>query len=285
MRGHWLNEHLCGDLTDSVPAEVVGAWPRFRLNRIPSAEETVELALSVRSSLLGAAASSRPLGDVAEICRAGGFRLRERPLGGARGGLEAVIAPAPEDRFEIHVDPEPRGGWGNVPEPMRATLRRQRLRFRVAHEIAHSFFYERDGSMPRRSLGNSRRQEEFCDRFAAEFLLPSGVAAATECSASALLGLSRRYDVSLQVAARSCAAQWPEVTIALLVAKQGTLMRQWAAGEHHLPEGWWRQAEKYELSRWERFEVEALERACGFAGVQALPLAERKQVLLVGRRG
>lgn len=284
MTRNGLHRHSGGkQADDAAQAEAIGIWPRLHLRRIPDPEETAEVALAVRSSLWGSVAALSPVGDIAEVCRLGGFRLRERPLGGARGGLEAVIAPVPEDRFEIHVDPEPLGGWTAVPHAMRDTLRRQRLRFRVAHEIAHSFFYVRDGSVPKRSLGNSRRQEEFCDRFAAEFLLPGKVVAATKHSASALVELSRRYDVSLQVVVRSFAAQWPEAMVALLVAKPGALERQWAAGDQHLPPGWWRQADGHGLSDWEKFEVEALERACGLAGVQALSLPERRQVLLLGR--
>lgn len=275
-------QQACPACDRTAPAAATpGVWPEFRLATIPGVEETTEIAARMRQLLLGAADAMRPLRDIRELCRLGRFRMRERRLGGARGGLEAVLAPAEGDHFEIHVDPEPRGGWDRVPAPARATLQRQRLRFRVAHEIAHSFFYERDGSVPRRRLAPSAQQEEFCDRFAAELLLPGAVVASAERSAPGLVDLATRYDVSLQMAARSFAGQWPSAIVALFVQRPGVLERQWSAGDGHLPAGWWRNGPPRGLSSWESFEVEALARAWGLDGTQALALPDRQQVVVV----
>lgn len=243
---------------------VRGQWRHEFLTAIPDAEETAAIAMRLRRSLFGGGDALAPLGDIRKICRRGRFRLLERRLGGARGGLEAVLAPAKGDRFEIHVDPEPFGGWGSVPPDMRVMLRRQRLRFRVAHEMAHSFFYDREGAVPCRRLAGSRRQEDFCDRFAAEFLLPSEAVRAVEGSAKNLVDLAERFDVSLQVAVRSFAGQWEGGVVALFIYRQGELQRQWASGDDHLPIRWWRHLDAY------RGE-----------GCQVLPLPQRQQLLVV----
>lgn len=228
------------------------------------------MALDVRQALFGRESVLRPV-DIETVCRAGRFCLHERRLGGVRGGLEAVLAPAPVDRFEIHVDPEPAGGWATVPVGLRGTVQRHRLRFRAAHEIGHSFFYDRSAEVPRRSLGNSRQQEEFCDRFAAELLLPSEVVAAVEPSPRALVELATRYDVSLQMATRSFSAHRPDLLVALLVEGAGQFERQWAAGDRHLPTGWWR-------------KMEAVVRFCNPESIEALPMPARNQVLLFAER-
>lgn len=260
----------------------LGNWPRLLLDHVPGPEETLGFAAKVRQAVLGVGSPLRPLGDILDICRLGRFSVRERPLGGARGGLEAVLAPAPEDSFEIHVDPEPAGGWGNIPDAVRPILRRHRLRFRIAHEIAHSFFYARDEAVPHRRVGNSREQEEFCDRFAAEFLLPAAVVARVERSAPALVDLAARYDVSLQMAVRSFSAQWPAAMVALLLERAGSVERQWAAGDEHLPDGWWRSGDFDGFSAMERIEIEVFARSFGLEHSQVAVLPERCQVLLIG---
>jgi hypothetical protein len=274
-------------LCDCIVSEALDEqdkWPQIQLDEVPSLAETSDVAVEVRRALLASEQVLRPLIDIGAVCRAGRFCLRERRLGGARGGLEAVLAPAPVNRFEIHVDPEPLGGWRPVPYLLRGAIQRQRLRFRVAHEIGHSFFYDRSAEVPRRHIGNSQRQEEFCDRFAADLLLPRDVVAATEPSPQALVALAVRYDVSLQLAVRSFSAQWPDLLVALLVQGPEGFERQWTAGDLHLPVGWWRDRWLHSLSRWGQFELKAVAKAWRVLSVQALRLPERNQVLLFGWR-
>jgi hypothetical protein len=91
-----------------------------------------------------------------------------------------------------------------MPDALRAEVARHRTRFRVAHELAHTFFYYRDsGRVPWRMRGRTVEEERFCDRFAAALLLPPSVLRRGSLTASQLVGAHRWYDVSLQVVARS----------------------------------------------------------------------------------
>lgn len=237
--------------------------------------------MRVRHSLFKTTDVLRPVGDIRDLCRVGRFCLRERRLGGARGGLEAVLAPAARDRFEIYIDPEPPGGWARIPPHLKVSLQRQRLRFRVAHEIAHSFFYERNGAVPRRRLAGSEQQEEFCDRFAAEFLLPRDAVSEAGGSAEGLVRLAERFDVSLQLAARSFAGRERGVLVALFLCREEGLRRQWVAGDDQLPTGWWRNVDLNGLARSEELATKASLRSGLLADCEVLPLPERGQLLLV----
>src|SRR4051812_33547961 len=64
-------------------------------------------------------------------------------LGSAAGGREALLVPAPRGRFRIVLDEAFAGG-----DPTTT----HRRRFRLAHELAHTFFYERSDPVatPRR---------------------------------------------------------------------------------------------------------------------------------------
>lgn len=42
----------------------------------------------------------------------------------------------------------PRGGWAQMEPQIQAELREHRLRFRICHEVAHSFFFDRDNELP-----------------------------------------------------------------------------------------------------------------------------------------
>lgn len=272
----------CPICDQQVGGDQPGPWPELCLGSVPGEDATVSLAARVRRAVFGARNPLTTPLDLDELCRLGGFRVRERRLGGARGGLEGVLAPARGDRFEIHVDPEPPGGWSRIPAAVRQSLRRQRLRFRVAHEVAHSFFYDRDGDVPRRRLGDSLRQEEFCDRFAAELLLPGVAVASTAQTARAVFELSTQFDVSLQLAARSFAGHWQQATVALFVGRLGRYECQWKAGE--LPSGW--VDETLELEHFDdspaSFRMPA---AWDMEHLDALTLPERQQMLVVGGFG
>ncbi len=154
--------------------------------------------------------------DLRRICAHLGAEVRVAELGSARSGHEAMLVPLPRNRFGISVDPTPPRGWDRVPQPQRASLRRHRLRFRVAHELAHTFFYiRRERATPQRHLFDSDEQEDFCDSFSRSLLVSHGSAAAIGPSPRALLRLQRESDVSLEVAARAVAAARPELLISI----------------------------------------------------------------------
>ena len=209
------------------------------LTNVPSLTTAERLAAAVRDAM-GTGPNVRQ--DLPALLRLGGFELRLGRLNARSGGIEAALAPRPDNHFALLVDTEPPDGWASVTPRLREDLTRHRLRFRVAHEIGHSFFYDRSEHRPRRVVFDSPEQERWCDRFASALLLPPPVVAATPANPAALLRMQRRFDVSLQVAARAVARVHRERFVALLVVR-GTrppyLRVQWQ--KHHCAPAprWW----------------------------------------------
>src|SRR5690242_2911121 len=110
-------------------------WPDVLLVRVPPAEHAADLARQVRRDVLGIGSEDQPIVDLRPLLKAGRFSLRHARLFGREGGLQALLAPRPNNRFSIEVDAEPAGGWGRFPAGLRAEVELQRLRFRVCHEI------------------------------------------------------------------------------------------------------------------------------------------------------
>lgn len=184
------------------------------LRAVPSPDEGGRLAHAVRA----AAQPNNPhrlAADLHAICRAGRFRVIEREMGAAAGGAEAVLVPQPNNRFHIWVDATPRLGWDSIAPELRPMIRRQRLRFRIAHEIGHSFFYRRCGGEPRRVLGDSEEQERFADEFARALLVPAPLPSTVAPTPDGVLKLHRYCDVSLEVAARAVAAEVRPLSVLL----------------------------------------------------------------------
>lgn len=190
-------------------------WPRGPLDRVPPLREAVHLADAVRRATYRTTRPQRVALD--RVARAGGFDIREASLSSATGGTEAMLIPLDGDGFAIRVDPEPRGGWPDLAPDLRAEVSRHRLRFRAAHELCHSFFYVRSsGATPRRHLHDSAAQERFCDEFARCLLVPPAFARSLPAEPRSVFELQSRFDVSLQVAARSlAAAHGPRMALAV----------------------------------------------------------------------
>lgn len=120
------------------------------------------------------------------------------------GVVEADLRPdTNRDRFDIRVDPIPRRGWRNTPESIRPALSRHRFRFRVCHELGHTFFYERGPGGPRRSRPIGASEEAWCDEFARSLLVPRRAAEGAAVDASSPFDLQAQFDVSLELAARA----------------------------------------------------------------------------------
>jgi IrrE N-terminal-like domain len=202
-------------------------WPDMSLSPGVSPEVAVDIASQLRGSLKLDACSRLQLPSLLE---AGGFALRRGELGAERGGREALLLPRAVNRFDIVVDPTPRGGW-RCGESMRARTCEHRVRFRVAHEVAHSFFYERGVNFPYRSTRTgSRIEEAFCDRFAQELLLPAAVLARCQPPGNDLFGLADRFGVSVETAARGfAAASGGSVQVAVLYTAAGSFHQQWSS--------------------------------------------------------
>lgn len=209
-------------------------WPGL-LRSTPSARDAGEVADAVRLATMWRAAATGRLDEHA-LCRRGGFVLEEAKLHAAEGRLEALLFPWEGDRFRIVIDSEPRGGWDRVEPERRAELRRHRLRFRLAHEVGHTLFYDRSGSRPRSVVRPSAAQEVFCDEFARALLVPLGYASALPATADSVVDLHRRFDVSVELACRALARAHRgrlDVSVAV-INRDGDLRLQWSSSQRDL---------------------------------------------------
>jgi hypothetical protein len=174
----------------------------------------MQLAAEVRREVWGLGpADSVP--DLSPLLAAGDFDLSVADLAVDRGGYEALMFPALDGRLHIRVDTRPKTAWGTESDELRGQTRRHRLRFRVAHEVAHSFFYERNARGARRRRGASPAEERFCDLFASALLLPPEAVRAAAPAAASVLALHRHFDVSVEAAARALADTYPNLDIVL----------------------------------------------------------------------
>jgi len=212
-------------------------WPPEPLRRVPaSGQATAQQAARLRHALLGELGPADPIRDIAALCSAAGCRLEEKELRGTGGGLQALLIPV-GDRFEVVVDARPPARGHHAGARLQAEVHRHRLRFRVAHELAHTLFFQRIPKL-RRRVPNSLDQERFCDEFAAELLVPSVAARACRPSGPAIVALHRRFDVSLEVAGRSVAAAQPELACWLAVLpRDGSGFLQWRSKATYRHEG------------------------------------------------
>jgi hypothetical protein len=204
-------------------------WSEKAFDVVPDSEATIELARAVRRI-----SGQSPTGaiDFRPLYRLAGARAIEARLGSADGGQEAMLTPLPEDRFGIAVDPTPPGGWRKIPSPLRRELRRHRFRFRIGHELGHTFFYARGHGQPRRHLFDSPTQEDFCDAFSRELLVPVRAARRAAPSPDGLLRLRAAHDVSLELAARALSAAQPDLAIGIWFGERdgGDALRpQWTS--------------------------------------------------------
>jgi len=129
-------------------------------------------------------------------------------------------------------------------EAARASDRgRRRMRFVVAHELGHTFFYA-EGDPPRRTSAPGRTEEAFCHRFASALLVPPKAAMEASLDPRGLFALSSQYDVSARVAAMAIAAARPDVTLLWLRhaphphrGGEETMRVQWGAGSRFIASG------------------------------------------------
>lgn len=145
---------------------------------------------------------------VSSACRLAGVEMLQRMLRVGSSRRTAMLVPA-TNGFRAVIDPQL---WDDARRDVDA---RRKLRFVLAHELGHTFFYER-GAPPRRTHPADRREESFCNRFATSLLVPPDVAATTDVDLEALTSLTRDYDVSLPVAARAVADAQPGLTVLML---------------------------------------------------------------------
>lgn len=141
--------------------------------------------------------------DFSGILETLGVELVLTDLGGSEGGPQGLLTPLPRGGYRIEVDPSPPLGAGPRSGVLRDEIDRHRMRFVAAHEIAHTLFYWQGRGGPERLLGDSPAQERFCDALAAALLVPPTAAAQMTLHPQSVVELHKRFDVSIEVAARA----------------------------------------------------------------------------------
>jgi hypothetical protein len=211
------------------PADAGAArWPSHQFATVPDRAAARQMAAQVRALVDQAGQTAKPL-NLDTVAKLGRFRLIETDLrvdhGGYRGLLQAVLG-----GFRICVDARPRGCTGTTAQE---TLRR-RARFVIAHEIGHSFFFDRRRPRPERLLPiGSVREEDFCNEFASALLVPPEVVETATATPSVVVSIAKEWDVSLEVAARAI-ADWhprrPFIALGYWRRSPAELEIQWAGG-------------------------------------------------------
>jgi hypothetical protein len=188
----------------------VSNWPTTLLRSVPDHSVAVELALTIRRATLPPSDAEAAPVDLRAVCAMGRFDARVQPLGADRGGAEAYLVPERVGRFRVLVDPIPRNTASDFAEPPHISplTYRARARFRVSHEIGHSFFYDTRRPLPERRSPWTEQEETFCDVFASALLVPPQQVAEQAPAAHSIIALARRFATSLQVVAFTAVRVW-----------------------------------------------------------------------------
>ena len=122
-----------------------------------------------------------------------------------------------------------------------SALGRRRLRYTLAHEVGHSFFFNRRAVPHNRHCEWSAEEERFCDSFAEELLVPSRDVKTLPWAQTMVRSIRDRYDVSLEAAARAAVRHhFGAVAVGLLESDHPTKGRAlrvaWSAGAF-VPDG------------------------------------------------
>lgn len=181
-------------------------WIERTFHEVPHELKALAVAEEIRVGVLN---KGERFGrcDLDKVCAAGGFRPREVKLSAQDGGLEALLVPEVDGSFAILVDSDPPG------RTLSPRVRRHRYRFRVAHEIGHSFFFDRSVKPAKRLLSHSSEEEAFCDAFAGALLVHPQISAKERPTPEAVFRLSKTFDVSLQVAGRALAKSHKSIIV------------------------------------------------------------------------
>lgn len=200
----------------------------LRLNRVPPLGEVADVAREARRAW-GLHQASRL--DLDRICDRLGIEVSVLSMGAPGGGMQGLLIPRRGGGFRIEVDPEPTNGWESVAPPLYETLKRHRKRFLIAHELAHTLFFEdRYADRPRRVVFDSPQQEIFCDELARALLVPRCAAASLPFDPEGVVALQHRFDVSMEVALRSAVATHEDAEAAwLLLRHDEKMLVQWSS--------------------------------------------------------
>ena len=137
-------------------------WREVRFSRVPSGDHALRLASEARGLLPAGTPGRQLAAGLLDIC---GFQYAEIPLPGFWPRIDAMLQPSSDGSFTVAISGElVRLNVHGSGAP---------VEFLIAHEIAHSFFYDRRRLLPQRLTEPSVEEETFCDLFARHFLLPN----------------------------------------------------------------------------------------------------------------
>ena len=266
----------------------MSSWPDTEFASVPDRTAAERLALTVRAQCLGDGASEDGWCDLRALCSAARASVRQRRLTKQGDGTDALLIPRANGSFTILVDPVPEAST----KPFWTTVR-HRNRFRVAHELGHTFFYRRRPlEQPSRRLPPSQDEESFCDSFAAALLVPPARLISYEATPDSVFSISDEYEVSVEVAGRALAAANPGVSVMGLLWSPNPrtgefgLRIAWSASQSFIPKrARFRSTATEEVmagaSSAESSEELALRGLSGPHEVRAMRLPERRQVVVV----
>lgn len=187
-------------------------WPNIYLEQVPDNlnEEAQQIARQLRQEL-GLGLDPLDLIRLLEVARAGGFRAVVTFVKKKKFWYQARLVPEDNNTFLIElviVDAQN----NKTVQLIQLTNIPPQLKFQFAHEVAHSFYFDRTGERPTRQQINDEREERFCDEFARCFLFPMEVIGIQECNNSPerklehLFLLSDEFGVSREMAGRQFSA-------------------------------------------------------------------------------
>lgn len=178
----------------------MSSWPA--ISALASPLSQVDDLARIARQAVGAEEGALPLRDA---CDAAKVSVEVRPLTLGQKRHRAMLVPT-DKGFRATVD---RVLWEQAKQ---ADWGRHRLRFVLAHELGHTFFY-RTGNPPKRERPADREEEQFCHHFANSLLVPPAAARRAPLEPEGLFALAGRFDVSLQVAAWAITRARPSVTL------------------------------------------------------------------------
>jgi hypothetical protein len=140
------------------------------LSRVPHPSAAAAILAAVAPEAVQACRDRERSAALLDLCGRQGVDIRQvlwRTIGDSH---LAVLVPGGNGRFRVTL---------NSPEAYRSIRRcltysafARRL---VAHEVAHTFFYDRTTFEPKRAIPVSLDEERFCDAFADAFMAGAGL--------------------------------------------------------------------------------------------------------------
>ena len=228
--------------------------------------------------------------DLDSVASEEGIEIECTKLGGGEGGPQGLLTPLPNGRFRIEVDPTPPDGWHTAALHLREEVSRHRLRFVVAHELAHTLFYWHGYREPERLVPSSKKQEDFCDALAAALLVPPKVVGELPLNPKSAIELHKRFDVSVEVAMRALVGTHADGVGWLVIVPKGPAEPwvQWGAPKTSEAVAPWRLLSR--LAEKARETGRALEghlnwRSGRTTVARGIFVAERSQLVITARAG